>query len=155
MFRFLSQSMWDLIIHPPSGPSVLVVTRSLLQSMWDPPNPPLAGTPPRVYSPSGLSFLLAHRSVSGSDILCNGPSQPLAHIVHGLPLKVFKTRLLEWGFHTVIKNASFSSPTHVESHQTYSISFAYYFLWSLWITFDKKPMASRRNGKLLGSALLK
>ena len=39
---------------PPSGPSVLASTRSLLQSMWDPP----------IHSPLGLSSLPAHRLVS-------------------------------------------------------------------------------------------
>ena len=34
----------------------------------------------------------------------------------GLPLKVFKMRLLGRGFHTLIKNVSFSSPTDVGSH---------------------------------------
>ena len=35
---------------------------------------------------------------------CNGSSPPLANIIFfGLPLKVFKTRLVERGFHTLIK----------------------------------------------------
>ena len=34
----------------------------------------------------------------------------------GLALKIFKTRLLGRGFHTLIKSVSFSSPTDVGSH---------------------------------------
>ena len=34
----------------------------------------------------------------------------------GLPFKVFKTRKLRRGFHTLIKSVSFSSPTDVRSH---------------------------------------
>ena len=41
---------------------------------------------------------------------------PLWIFPFGLPLKVFKTRLLGRGFHTLVKNASFSSPTDVGSH---------------------------------------
>ncbi|KAG7025070.1 hypothetical protein SDJN02_13893, partial [Cucurbita argyrosperma subsp. argyrosperma] len=36
MLRSSPQSTWDLTIHPPSGPSILAGTHSLLQSMWDP-----------------------------------------------------------------------------------------------------------------------
>ena len=49
----------------------------------------------------------------------NSSSPPLVDIVlFGLPLKVFKRqrRLLGRGLHTIIKNASFSSPTDVRSH---------------------------------------
>ena len=50
-------------------------------------------------------------------VKCNSPSPPLADIVlFGRSFKVFKTRLLERGFHTLIKNVSFSSPTDVGSH---------------------------------------
>ena len=41
---------------------------------------------------------------------------PLWTFSFRLPLKVFKTYLLGRGFHTLIKNASFSSPTNVGSH---------------------------------------
>ena len=41
---------------------------------------------------------------------------PLWVFPFGLLLKVFKTRLMGKGFHTLIKNASFSSPTDVGSH---------------------------------------
>ena len=42
---------------------------------------------------------------------------PLWAFPFRLPLKVFKTRLLERGFHTLLKNVSFSSPTDVGSHE--------------------------------------
>ena len=45
---------------------------------------------------------------------CN--SSTLSAFPFGLPLKVFKTCLLGRGFHTLIKNASFPSPTDVGSH---------------------------------------
>ena len=43
---------------------------------------------------------------------------PLWGFPFGLPLKVFKTRLLERSFHTVIKRISFSSPIDVGSHNS-------------------------------------
>ena len=87
MFRSPPQPMWDLTIYPSSGPSVL----------------------------SGPTSLMTRRPVSGSDTICNGPSPPLADIVlFGLFLS--SLRLLWRGFHTLIKNASFSSPTDVGSH---------------------------------------
>ena len=65
----------------------------------------------------GLASLLTHRPVSGSDTICNSLSPPLTNIVlFRLSLNIFKTRLLERGFHTLIKNASFFSPTDVRSH---------------------------------------
>ena len=62
---------------PPSGLNVLTSTRSLLQSMWDPP-----------------------------------PIHPLQSPTSLLA----QTRMLERGFHTLIRNVSFSSPTNVGSH---------------------------------------
>ena len=47
--------------------------------------------------------------------MCNNSSSPLADIIlfvlssFGLPLKVFKTRMLGRGFHALIKNVSFPS----------------------------------------------
>ena len=71
--------------------------RSPLQPTWD------------------LTIHLPWRS-SGSDIIYNDPSPPLADIVlFGLPLKVFKTRLLGRGFYTFRRNVSFPSPTNVGS----------------------------------------
>ena len=87
MFRSPPQPIWDLTIYLSSGPSVL----------------------------SGPMSLMTHRPVSGSDTICNGPSPPLADIVlFGLSLSGL--RLLGRGFHTLINNALFSSPTDVESH---------------------------------------
>ena len=113
MLRSLLQLMWDLTIHPHLGS-----TRSLLPSMWDPPpNPPprrslasllahrLVSTPLQ-----GSSSSLAHHPVFDSDIICNGSSLLLS-----VSLKVFKTRLLGRGFHTLIKNVSFPTPTNVGS----------------------------------------
>ena len=61
---------------------------------------------------------LAHRPVSGSDIICNIPNPPLADIVpFELSLNVFKMHLLGRGFHTLMRNVSFPSPTDV-SHTT-------------------------------------
>ena len=77
MFRSPPQPMWDLIIHPPFGPSVLTSTRSLLQSMWDPSiNPPL-----------GQKSLLAHRLVSTP--LWDSTSL-MAHRVHSCPASVLQ-----------------------------------------------------------------
>ena len=119
MLRSPPQPMWDLTIHPLSGPSILVDTCSLLQSMWDPPNPPptessvLAGTAPHVHPLRNSASSLAHRPVSGSNTIT--PFEcPLWVFSFGLPLKVFKTHLLERGFHNLIKNVSFSSPTDVD-----------------------------------------
>ena len=72
-------------------------------------------------TPFGPAFLLAHRSVSGFDTIFNRPNLPLADVVlFGFPFRYspqgFKTRLLGRGFHTLINNASFSSPTDVGSH---------------------------------------
>ena len=128
MFHSPPQLMWDLTIHPPSEPNVLASTRSLLQSMSDPPfhllqGPvsllahPLMSTPLR-----GLVSLLAHRPVFGSDTICHSQSPPLADIflfwlsLSNFPSRFFKTCLLGRSFHTLIKNVSFSSPTEVRSH---------------------------------------
>ena len=64
----------------------------------------------------GSTSSLAHCLGSGSDTICNRPSPPLLDIVlfwlfpFGLPLKIFKTRLLGRGFHTLTKKVSFSYP---------------------------------------------
>ena len=50
---------------------------------------------------------------------CKGPNSSLADIVlFQLSRKVFKTHLLGRGFHTLIKNASFSSTIDVRSHNS-------------------------------------
>ena len=106
--------------NPPSfSTQRLPGTRTFLQSMWDPHRGPtsllahcLMSTPLRRIASS-----LAHRPVTGSNTICNGPSPSLADIVlFELSLKVFKTCLLGRGFHTLIKSVSFSSPTNVGSH---------------------------------------
>ena len=67
----------------------------------------------------GSASSLGHRSVSGSDTICNSLSPPLADIVFfEFSLKVFKTCLLGRGFHTLVKNILFSSPTDVGSHNS-------------------------------------
>ena len=117
------QPTWDLTIHSLSGPSVLAGTCSLLQLMWNPPTHSLWGPSSLlahrlVSTPlQGSASSLTHRSVSGSDTICNKPKStaskyyPLWAFPFGLLLKVFKMRLLGRGFRTLIKNASFSSPT--------------------------------------------
>ena len=96
------QLMWDLTIHPPSEPSVLAGTRSLLQSTWDPLIYPLsgpsilAGTPPCVYPHRGSTSSLAHRLVSDSDTIWYSPNPPLPHIIlFGLSLSGFPSRFLK------------------------------------------------------------
>ena len=76
----------------------------------------LAGTPPRVHPIQGSISSLTHRSMSGSNTICNSSSPPLVDIVLGkLFLKVFKTHLvLGRDFHTLIKKVSFSFPTNVD-----------------------------------------
>ena len=124
---FSPQPMWDFTIHLPSGPNVLVGTRSLLQSMWDPTKfTLLRGQHPWHIASChllwGSASSLAHRLVFDSDSICNGPSPPLADIVlfglfpFGFPLKVIKTCLLGRDFHTLIKGVSFSSLINVGSH---------------------------------------
>ena len=84
---------------PPSGTSVLL-THYLVSTPFQ-----------------GSASLLAHRPVSVFDTICNGSSLPSADIsLFKLFLEVFKTCLLGRGFHTLIKNASFSSPIDVGSH---------------------------------------
>ena len=89
--------------NPPPlwGPASLLAHRFVSTPLW------------------GLASSLAHHSVSSSDTICNGTASrycPLWVFPIELPLKVFKTRLLERGFHTLIKNVLFSSPTNVGSH---------------------------------------
>ena len=69
----------------------------------------IAGTPPHVRPFRGSVSSLAHCPVSSSNTICNSPFR------FRLPLKVFKPHMLGRDFHTLIKNASFSSPTDVGS----------------------------------------
>ena len=61
----------------------------------------------------------------GSDMNYNRPSSLLVHIICFDPLRIvvsltnFKTRWLGRGFHTFIKNVSFSSPMDTGSDSNY------------------------------------
>ena len=116
-----------MLRYPPqSGSSVLAGIRFLLQSMWDLSNPPIWGSTSLlayclVLTPlRGSASLLTHRPMCGSDIIYNSLSPPLANIVlFGLSFLCFPSRFskrLGNDFHTLIKNASFSSPIEVGSH---------------------------------------
>ena len=110
MFCSPLQPIWNLPIHPLLGqrprwdsfPSLINVGSH---------NPPLRGP----------TCSLTHHPVSGSDTICNSPSPPLAYIVlFGFFLSGFPSRfLLGRDFYTLIKNASFSSPTNMRSHMTF------------------------------------
>ena len=123
MFRFPPQSMWDLTIHPLRGPASSLTLVPFSNRCGIPQSTPfranvLVGTPPRVHPLQGSASSLAHRPESGSDTICNNSSSPLADIIlFRFSLKVFKMRLLGRGFHTLIKNVSFSYPTDVRSHK--------------------------------------
>ena len=73
-----------------------------------------------IYPSWGPASSLAHRLVSGSDTIRNSSSQPLVDIVHFCPLHIaVNLTILKhiWkGFHTLIRNISFPSPTHVGYH---------------------------------------
>ena len=93
--------MWDLTIHPIWGPA---------SSLALIPFSNRCGTSTKSTPLRASVSLLTHRSVSGSDTICNNSSPPLADIVlFGLPLKVFKTCQFGRGFHTLINDVSFSS----------------------------------------------
>ena len=65
----------------------------------------------------GPNVLAGTLPVSGSDTIYNSSSPPLVDIVlFGLSPRGFKTRLLRRGFHTLIRNVSFPSPTNVGYH---------------------------------------
>ena len=126
MFRSSPQLMWDLTLHTPSRLNILASTRSLFKSMWDLPihppppfeaqrpcwhtalcPPPFKAQPPRWHIAQCLPLIpfitiQVHRSQ--------------LFVVVGLPLKVFKMCMLKKGFHALIKNISFYSPTDVRSH---------------------------------------
>ena len=124
MFRSPPQPMWDLTIHPLWGPASSLALIPFSNQRGTPTkSTPLQGPVSLlayrlVPTPfQGLASSLAHRPVSSSDTICNGPSPPLSDIIFfGLFLKVFKRRLLERGFHTFTKGVSFSSPTDVGSY---------------------------------------
>jgi len=86
--------------------------RSPLQPMWD----------LTIYLPWGPTSSLVHYSIPGSDTICNNSSPQLVNIVRFGPLRnavsftVLKRPLLGRGFHTLLRNISFSFPTNVRSH---------------------------------------
>ena len=65
-----------------------------------------------IHPPWGPASLLARRSVSGSNKYC-----PLWPVMYRHQPYGFKTCLLGRGFHTLIRKASFPSPTDVGSHK--------------------------------------
>ena len=71
-----------------------------------------------VYPLRGTARRLAHCPVSGSDTICNDPDPPLADIVlFELFLSGFPSMtLLRKGFHILINDVLFSSPTNVGHH---------------------------------------
>ena len=130
MFCSPSQPIWDLIIHPLQGPASWLTLDlfsnrcgTLQSTSFLGPVSLLAhrllSTPFR-----GSTFSLTHRPVSGSDTIWNSPKPtasrycPLWVFPFELPLKVFKMHLLGRGFHTRVKNISFSSPNDVGSHNS-------------------------------------
>ena len=67
-----------------------------------------------------------------------------------LLLKIFKTRLLEKSFHTLIKNVSFSSPTDVGSHSDGVESIFTPKLWEVYGFHLKVSLfISSTNGKFV------
>ena len=105
--RLVSTPLWNNLL---TRPSILTKQPLLSHQIHSfiplikvelPPNPPISrpsvlGTPPRVYPLRGTTSSLAHRLVSGFDIICNGPSNPLANVVlFGLFFLTSKTCLLK------------------------------------------------------------
>ena len=127
MICFPPKPMWDIIIHPPSGPSVLAVTLSFLQSTWDRPqiHPPLGpsiltSTPHVSTLLRGTARRLAHQPVSGSDTICNDPNSPSRYC----PFWAFSFGIP--GFHT---RGLFSSPTNVGHHSPH-LTHENFFPWT-------------------------
>ena len=126
MFRSPPQMMWDLTIHPLWGPAFLLAHRLVSTPIWGPASllaHRLVSTPFW-----GSASSLARRLVSGSDTI-RSPSSSTASRYYpfwafplGFSFKVFKMRLLGRGFHTLIKNVSFSSPTDVGSHSVCAVN---------------------------------
>ena len=121
--------MWDITIHPlPSGPRSLLALIPFFHRCGTTTKSTsfrvsvLTGTLPCVYPLWGIARRLTHRPVTGSDIICNDPNPPLAHIVLFVIFfwaspQGFKTYLVGEGFHTLVKTGDlFSSPTNVGYH---------------------------------------
>ena len=76
--------------------------------------------------PWGPASLLAHRSVSGSNAICNSLSSPLAGIIYFGPLRIAVSfTVLKWVcercFHIILRNVSFSFSTDVRSHSPWEL----------------------------------
>ena len=123
--------MWDLSIHLPSGPASSLALVLFSNRCGTSQSTPFGTQCPCWHTTSfhplqSSTSSLAYQPVFDSDPICNKPKPttsrdcPLWAFPFGLPLKVFKTRLLERSFHTFINNASFSSPTNVGSHKTHT-----------------------------------
>ena len=119
----------------------------------------LTSTPPRVYPLRGRVSSLAYAPVSGSDTICNSwsPSPLLVDIVLlGFLFRAspqsFKTRMLEEGFHTLIKGVPFSSQPMWNSHVMVN-----YFLKSQFLVDLKfnEGMKVRKKGWLVGWLCIK
>ena len=76
--------------------------------------------------PWGPASLLAHRSVSGSDAICNSLSSPLAGIIYFGPLRIAVSltvlkSVCERCFHISLRNVSFSFSTDLRSHSLWEL----------------------------------
>ena len=76
--------------------------------------------------PWGPTSLLAHRSVSGSDAICNSLSSPLAWIIYFGPLCIAVSLTVlkcvcERCFHITLRNVSFSFSTDARSHSPWEL----------------------------------
>ena len=77
-------------------------------------------------TPWGPASLLAHRSVSGSDAICNSLSSPLAGIIYFGPLRIAVSltvlkSVCERCFHITLRNVSFSFSTDMRSHSPWEL----------------------------------
>ena len=105
---------WDLTIHPVREPAssltlISFSNRCGTHQIYPPSRLNiLTGTSTHVHPLRGSASLLAHRPVSGSNVICYNSSPPLADMVlfgfflSGFSFKDFKTRVLGKSFHTLI-----------------------------------------------------
>ena len=76
--------------------------------------------------PWGPASLLVHRSVSGSNAICNSLRSPLAGIINFGPLRIVVSLTVlkcvgERCFHITLRNVSFSFSTDVRSHSPWKL----------------------------------
>ena len=76
--------------------------------------------------PWGPASLLAHRSVSGSNAICNSLSSPLAGIIYFGPLRIAISLTVlkcvcERCFHIILRHVSFYFSTDVRSHSPWEL----------------------------------